>query len=347
MRLEKCPSSCNPFKEGECIIKDIEKHSQTNDETSFSIIIPVKSFDPYFHECILHCLLLDYPNFEILVLPDYPCDSEYHNVKIIATGAVKPSKKRNTGARIAKGDILAFIDSDASPMKDWLKNASLYFKNDDIGAVGGPNLLPYNDNLMQKASDTILSSRLGSGRFSPRYSVEKEHECDELPSCNLLVRKDIMLKIGGFDIGLLTGEDSKLCFQIKENNKKVVYSPDVVIYHHRRPLFMPHLKQIYQYGLDKGRVIREFNGFNRYFYYMPSFFVIGLSGGAVLSLFYDGISKLYFVALGFYFLCASVTGLMTKNIRLAFLVTIGLILTHIAYGIAFMRGLMGSRSKRK
>lgn len=37
-----------------------------------SIIIPLKEYNSYIEECIRHCLELDYPDFEIIVLPDNP-----------------------------------------------------------------------------------------------------------------------------------------------------------------------------------------------------------------------------------------------------------------------------------
>ena len=44
-------------------------------KTLVSIIIPCKDVDDYTRECIEYCRRLDYPNFEIILLPDYSTEA--------------------------------------------------------------------------------------------------------------------------------------------------------------------------------------------------------------------------------------------------------------------------------
>ncbi|MEE9179545.1 MAG: glycosyltransferase family A protein, partial [Vicinamibacteria bacterium] len=44
---------------------------------------------------------------------------------------------RNTGIRAAKGEIVAFTDSDCSPDPAWLENVMLSFDDSSVGAVAG------------------------------------------------------------------------------------------------------------------------------------------------------------------------------------------------------------------
>ncbi len=70
-----------------------------------SIIIPCKDIDAQTSECIDSCRQLDHDNFEIIVLPDDNSKGA-EDVKIIATGAVSPGRKRNIGQK-AGGSILS------------------------------------------------------------------------------------------------------------------------------------------------------------------------------------------------------------------------------------------------
>jgi len=307
----------------------------------FSIIIPVKNITNHLRETIKYCKEVDYPDFEIIVLPDNKVEEEFGKVKFIFTGNVTPSKKREIGAKHSSGDILAFIDGDAFPEKDWLRNASKYFKDDNVGAVGGPGITPESDNFLQKASGEIYSSLLGGGKFSYRYIPQKEKEVDDFPSMNLLVRKSVFKEVDGFKTNFWPGEDTVLCLNItKKLRKKIVYAPDVVVYHHRRPLFIPHLLQVYSYALHRGYFAKKYPQTSlRPIFFIPSLFVIGLIVGFILSFYNTILRNLYFSVLTLYFLLILFTTLNIKNLKMKLFVIIGIILTHIVYGLGFIRGL--------
>jgi len=307
----------------------------------FSIIIPVKYINNDTRETIKYCREIDYPDFEIIVLPDKKVNEEFGEVKFIPTGNISPSKKRDMGAKHGSGDILAFIDADAFPKKDWLRNASKYFKDDNVGAVGGPGVTPDSDNFLQKAGGEVYSSLLGGGKFTYRYKPDKEIEIDDFPSMNLLVRKTVFKKIGGFKTNFWPGEDTVLCLSItKKLGKKIIYAPDVVVYHHRRPLFIPHLQQVYSYALHRGYFAKKYPQTSlRPIFFIPSLFVIGLIAGFILSLYNTTLRNIYFSVLIFYFLIIIFTTLNIKNLKMKLYVIHGIILTHIIYGLGFIKGL--------
>ena len=124
-----------------------------------TIIIPCKDIDHYTKECIEECRQLDYPLYEILLLPD-KASSVDGDIRIISTGSITPGAKRNIGISHSHGEICAFLDSDSFPRKDWLINAMKYFEDPHVSAVGGPGLTPRQDEFMQQASGIILSSSL-------------------------------------------------------------------------------------------------------------------------------------------------------------------------------------------
>ncbi|MCK4888975.1 MAG: glycosyltransferase, partial [Candidatus Aminicenantes bacterium] len=133
-----------------------------------SIIIPFKEETGYLHECIKNCLDLDYDDFELILLPDKKINIKGKRIRVIPTGSIGPAQKRDIGSNRAKGKILAFIDDDAYPAKDWLMKVVRNFKG-DIACVGGPAVTPERDNLLQKASGIVLSSRMGGGTETYRY----------------------------------------------------------------------------------------------------------------------------------------------------------------------------------
>jgi GT2 family glycosyltransferase len=288
---------------------------------------------------------LDYGNYEVILLPDEVVNLELLNkygknwkIKVIPTGPVKPSAKRNLGIRNTDAEVLALIDSDAYPTKNWLKNAIRYFQDDNVGAVGGPNLTPSNNTIGQKVSGLIFSSSVGAGKTALRYKVRQKFReglpVKEMPSCNLLVRREHIVATGGFDERLLTGEDAKLCFQIRKYGKRVIYAPDVVVYHHRRHMWRSHLQQVWNYGRDKAWVIKEDFSIDKLYYSIPFCFVLFLTFGTVLSIFLPPIKVIFLFLFGLYLLIVLIASMIARFRFFPFLF-LGIILTHIFYGVGF------------
>lgn len=316
----------------------------------FSIIVPFKQENEYLRECVNHCLDLDYNDYELLLLPDGYCSIVHERVRVLPTGAVGPAEKRDIGMKEARGDVLAFIDDDAYPRKDWLKNSAPLF-SDEVAAVCGPGVTPPSDGLLQKASGHVFSSRIGGGNMTYRYIPGQIREVDDYPSCNFLITRDVMVSLGGFDTHYWPGEDTKLCLDLtKKLKKKIMYSPDVLVYHHRRDLFGPHLKQIRRYAVYRGFFVKKFPETSfRLGYFIPSLFTFGLLFGWSTFFMNGIIFHLYLLAVGIYFvavfLTASVSALQDNNAKLFALVFAGIIATHILYGVDFVKGLFIGRLK--
>ena len=310
-----------------------------------SIIIPISTFDKFLEECLGHCRALDYPDYEIILLPDEMPEEDVPGITIIPTGNADPSTKRNTGVANATGEICAFIDADAYPKTDWLMKAAAWFTDPEVAAVGGPNLTPPGEEPMKQANSIIFSSLMGGRRYTVRYTKPKVMTSFELQTVNMFVRKSTFKKLGGFQIGLWPGEDAKLSFQIKDVLKmKQVYIPDLIVYHHRRPLFGPYLNQVWRSGITKGYLIKDFFTIRRIEYFLPSLFAIGLVAGLILSFFNSVLAIVYFSIVGLYVLGALLTGVRTGKLKLGAAVFFGILLTHVTYGIAFLVGWMGRRS---
>ena len=309
-----------------------------------SIIVAVKGDNPNLRECIESCLRLDYPDFEILVLPDNVVTLNYPKTRVIPTGEVTPPIKRDLALAQARGEIVAFLDDDAYPAKNWLSLALKHFIDPEIAAVGGPAVTPDSDSLLQKASGRVYSSYLMSGQYVYRYLPRPRRFVDDYPSCNFLVRKSILLELGGFNTKFWPGEDTFLCLKIvRDLKKKIIYDPEVLVYHHRRGLFKGHLKQIANYALHRGYFVKRFPETSRKLtYFIPSIFLIGLFIGPALSSL-SLVFKLSYISTVIFYLILVFISSVSKDFFLIFPVFWGIIFSHIVYGIYFIKGLLSWR----
>ncbi|MFH0912920.1 MAG: glycosyltransferase [Candidatus Omnitrophota bacterium] len=329
-----------------------------------SIIIAVKTWQNNLKECIVKCLELDYPDFEIIILPDSEIGIDIKGLspqlanpketkgvvptRIIPTGPVNPAQKRDIAASHAKGEILAFIDDDAYPQINWLKNAVRNFIDHEVAAVGGPSVTPENDNFRQKASGLVYSTPLVSAKFVYRYSPGRKMEVCDYPSCNFLVRKSVMQELGGFKTNFWPGEDTKFCLDItKRLGKKIIYDPGALVYHHRRALFLPHLKQVASYALHRGYFAKRYPQTSlKIAYFIPSLFLVFLLAGSLLTWFGGPLMIAYIFSLSLYLLLVIIFSIK-KDLRMFPMIFLGIILTHLTYGFNFIKGLFSGRLKEE
>lgn len=310
-----------------------------------SIIIPVRTITPYLRETVRHLKRQTVGNFEILVITDKK--EELDGVKIFPSLELGPAFKRNLGAEKAKGEILAFLDDDSYPKDNWLENAlKIFSESAKITGVCGPTLTPSMDNVFQKASGWVLASWLGAGGAGVyRNRVMGRREVDDFPSVNLLIRKKDFEKIGGFDINHWPGEDTKLCLDLAGLEKKIIYDPAVVVYHHRRPVFLAHLKQISRYALRRGFFAKKFPQTSfRIGYFLPSIFLAGLFLGPILAALSPFFLIIYLSSVVIYLVLLLFSGIEVfsreRNLFLALLVMLAILLTHLVYGFLFPIGFL-------
>lgn len=322
----------------------------------FSIIIPVKKINDYIREGLTWCEKLE-GDFEIFIFPDSVSDEELEEinafpvaskVRVIASGEVGPAIKRDMCMEYAQGDYYAFIDDDAYPEHDWLTNALEYFKDETVGAVGGPAVTAHNDDMWQRAGGKVYESVLCSAGYVYRYLPREGRDVDDLPSVNLIVKKDIFDSIGGYDSDFYPGEDTKLCLDIIEKaGKRIVYSPEVLVYHHRRRLFKAHLKQATNYAKHRGyfaKVLPETS--RKIAYFIPSLFVLGLICGPIISIFLPVLWWMYFGVLIFYFMMVGFSVRSASSFLEWVLAMLGIFATHVGYGINFIKGLLSKELLR-
>ncbi|MFH1459885.1 MAG: glycosyltransferase [Candidatus Omnitrophota bacterium] len=326
---------------------------------SVAIIIPVKHFNVNLKKCIEECLKLDYKSFEIIIFPDEPFENFKNKIKSIPTGPMGPAEKRDMALKHSQADIFAFIDDDAYPEHDWLINAVKNFQDSKVAAVGGPSITPLESPVLAHASGHIFSSVFISGPYTYRYLPQKKMQVNDYPSCNFIVRRSIFEKLGGFDSSFYPGEDTKLCLDItKKLGMKIIYDPDVLVYHFRRNLGPAHFRQVANYALHRGYFAKKFPETSRKIvYFIPSLFVLFVLIGVVTACLNTTVRSIYSFCLLLYFSIIFVSVLwslykdkqlkIVKKIFLLIPIVSGMFFTHICYGFFFLKGICSKKMKEE
>ena len=321
---------------------------------TFSIIIPFKSWSEELDECLTHIQKLSYSIFEVILLPDEEVGSPNLGfaIDIIPTGPISPAQKRDIGAKKAGGLYLAFIDDDAYPQSDWLDVANqILISHSDVGAIGGPGITPKNDPFWARVSGAFFLS-VTSGGFPERYvSCPPSRSVDDWPSVNLIVRKSVYELIGGFDSNYWPGEDTLFCLKIiKQAELNILYVPNLVVWHHRRPGLRKHLRQIGNYGKHRGYFVKNYPETScRIKYFIPTLWLVFVLSGVTLSSVSPWLEWTYLAGWLAYFivLVFSWKDIMRfEPITIAIGATPYIFLSHLWYGGKFLEGLLSSDLKR-
>src|SRR3989344_7767655 len=305
----------------------------------FSIIIPLRKIGDYLREAIPHYESQTLTDFEIIVVSEKDEIEKFPKTKIIKVGKIPPSEKRNIGVKNAKGEIIAFIDDDAYPDKNWLKTALNDFEDKNIVAIGGPSLVPENATFFQRVSNKVYE--LSSRKTGIRYGIGKTKFIDDWPTCNFFIRKNVFLDVGCFNQNYWGAEDTMFCYSIVNKDYKILYEPSLIIYHHPRKNIKDHLKQTYFWGLWRGFIFRNHSKNSRQLVFiLPFLFFLWLLIGFIILILFNSFYKPYILSLIIYFLFLLITGVRSKNIKLFFPVLFLTSLTHFAYAFGFFRGII-------
>ena len=237
---------------------------------------------------------------------------------------------------MARGDILAFIDDDAYPCEDWLENIVENFKDPKTGGVGGPGITPPDSSWKEQASGWFSASPFGGGFCSHRFLPGKKKFVDDYPSMNFSVRKKDFLSVGGFDSNYWPGEDTKLCLDlVRKLGNKILYDPEVLVFHHRRPLWQLHLRQNGNYGLHRGYFARVLPQTS----FRPSYFA-----PSVLVIFFPILFPLYAIVLFLNALWVAQKSQSVLQVMISFPVVS---VTHLWYGVKFLQGFLLTKNLKQ
>lgn len=171
-----------------------------------SVIIPVYNREQTIRVAVNSVLLQSYADFELLVIDDCSTDNTTQVVRAIEDPRLRlvlsprnqgPAGARNRGIREARGEFIAFLDSDDRWLPDALERmvTTLSAQADKVGVLA-------NHYLVENGVST-----LGVRPFSEPGKRHFLKGMDFGPGSGMLVRRIIFDQIGGLDERLTRGED--------------------------------------------------------------------------------------------------------------------------------------------
>jgi glycosyltransferase involved in cell wall biosynthesis len=197
-----------------------------------SVIIPVYNDQLRLDVCLAALSAQTYPKdlYEVIAVdnaskPPIIIRPEFSNFVCLEVGHTPGAyAARNKGISVAKGEILAFTDSDCIPDPDWIEKAVKL-------SVDGAQRIAGKVELFYKA-DKLTAAEIYEKAFA--LDQEKSAKAGGALTANMITWKDNFAKVGLFNDSLLSGGDNEWGWRAHAKGVSVVYAPSVVVRHPAR-----------------------------------------------------------------------------------------------------------------
>ncbi|WP_417500535.1 glycosyltransferase [Marinobacter sp.] len=194
------------------------------DSKFISVIVPAHNEDKYISQCLESLSTQDYPKslYEIIVVDNNSADKTSEiaanfDVKILQQSTGPVGAVRNAGAKLANGELLAFIDADCVAPKYWLAEGIEALSVDNSVYGGGCNIKS-PPHWIEKA-----------------WLLENKAPPKELLGCCIFIKKADFFNVGGFDEKVTSGEDTKLSVMLKDQGYAVKMTRKLNVIHLGNP----------------------------------------------------------------------------------------------------------------
>jgi O-antigen biosynthesis protein len=223
-----------------------------------SVVVSTRHRAAELERCLTALERLDYPAYEVIVVDNTPGDQNVWRLAGVAGArwAVEPkvglSRARNTGAKTARGELIAFIDDDAVAQPDWLSAHAEAFRDESVAATTG-RVLPTPSATDAAETWAAAVEDLGGTPFRVDRNTKDWFEQANFGGigfgCNMAFRSMFFNRWGGFreSLGLAErerplGEEHYAFFTLVSNGRAVAYIPKALVYHDS-PVTMSELRQ--------------------------------------------------------------------------------------------------------
>jgi glycosyltransferase involved in cell wall biosynthesis len=239
-----------------------------------SIVIPTCNRRDLIRRCVEALSVQTYDSFEVIVIDDGSTDDSVEVLGslredclirgveleiLVNDGNLGANPSRNRGIAQARGEYIAFLDSDCIAKPDWLENLMAAFSSKEVAAVTGLVTDPEPSNIWELT-------------FKGTHRLGKAGPAHRLIAGNMAIRKHVLeafmldedygyraenempdLKTSG------RSDEEGIFLKLKAAKHQIVACPAAEVYHEHfydRPAFF---RQAYRGGRSAARLVYKFS----------------------------------------------------------------------------------------
>lgn len=159
------------------------------------------------------------------------------------------SYARNVGAQAARGAYLVFVDADDIVAPGFLAAISAALDQHEFVA---PRIEALSLNRCWR-------SRLGQ---HPQYNYLMRYYNHPYlyyaSGCGLSIRREVFLRLGGFDEEMIRLQDSEFCFRAQQAGVELTFVPDALVHGRNRSSLKEIMRQSYNWGKAEVKLVERY-----------------------------------------------------------------------------------------
>ena len=205
---------------------------QTRSTPAVSVVIPAYNVAPYIAETLNSVFAQTFTDFEVIVVDDGSADSEelertlgpyLDRVRYVRQENRGAGAARNRGIREARGEFVAFLDSDDLWGPEYLEEQVRFLRENGYDLAYADALL-FGDSPI--AGKTYMQTAPSVGPVTFLSLVR--NECNIITS-GVVARRCTLVKVGLFNESLRNGQDFELWARLARNGARLGYQRKVLL----------------------------------------------------------------------------------------------------------------------
>lgn len=222
-----------------------------------SVVVPCYNCENTIHHLLTSLETQDYSgDYEVICVDDGSTDETPRKIKgfesviYIYQKNNGPAYARNTGAAKARGDVLAFTDSDCIPESNWLTLLVKGFEVEGVVAVAGSYGIANSQYRLARGVHLEILFR--------HYHIMNRY-VRAFGSYNVAIVKRVFDDMGGFNVSYrrASGEDNDLSYKIIHAGFKIYFQREAKVKHFHPQKVMRYLQEQYRHGFWRVMLYRH------------------------------------------------------------------------------------------
>ena len=219
-----------------------------------SLVVPAFNEGLVIQAAVRSLLLLDYPNYEIIVIDDGSTDDtaekalgvarEARNisVRVVTKRNAGKAEALNTGMSLARGEFVLNMDGDSKLSTNTLRACIRHFDDPNLGAVAGNVKVINRENIWSR----IQALEYVEGLAMARKAQSFLRAVNIIPGPLGMFRKSVLQQVGGYDHDTFA-EDCDLTLKLLMRGWHIAYEPSAIAWVETPSRLLDLLKQRYRW----------------------------------------------------------------------------------------------------